>query len=198
VDAVRGRGFVAVVNNVSFLMAPWADLLYSCDSAWWNHYAEELVGFKGERVSIDPKAHGRHGVRTLRKEDGDGLGRRAIRTGCNSGYQLINLAYLRGAKTIVLLGYDMQFSEGDTGRHHFHADHPKPLGNFARGMPKLCASKFPALAKDLSEDGVRVVNCTRQTALSCFERAPLSEVLAQLDPALPVNHPPRAGLMPPT
>jgi hypothetical protein len=172
------------INNVGFLLAPWADILYSCDSAWWAHYADKVRHFAGERVTIDTKLHGRRDMTCLRKEAGEGLGRRAIRTGCNSGYQAINLAYLRGATTIVLLGYDMQ--HGADGRRHFHGDHPAPLGNFATGMPGLCASKFPALASDLSAEGVRVLNCTRQTALSCFERAPLSEVLAQLDPAPPV------------
>lgn len=183
-DAVRGRGTVVAVNN-TVAMAPWADILYSCDSSWWSHYSDPdkapemaavLAGFTGERISIDPLAQ-RFRVRVMRREAGDGLGLRALRTGNNSGYQAINLAFLRGAKTILLLGLDMQHTDGKV---HHHADHPPPLGNFHDSMPALCRGKFPALARDLAGQGVRVINCTRQTALTCFERMPLAAALRSI------------------
>ncbi len=112
---------------------------------------------------------------------GEGLGRTTIRSGSNGGYQAINLVYLLGnrfgAPTIVLLGYDMQHTGG---RHHNHEDHPPPLGNFSVGMPELCRRRMAYLAADLKREGVRIINCSRETALTCFERMPLSKVLAAL------------------
>lgn len=185
IDAVRGRGFVVAINNQVFA-APWADLLFFADHTWAKEYgdpskhpgeAAKLQAFGGERWSSDPRSR-EFGARYISREEGEGLGRTGLRTGCNSGYQVLNLLWHRGARqghTVILLGYDMQHTGG---KHHNHADHPSPLGNFSVGMPQLCARKFPTLAADLKAEGIRVINCTRQTALDCFERMPLSKALA--------------------
>lgn len=185
IDAIRGRGTVVAINNQVF-DAPWADILFTADRSWFEWYgnpwkspdtAAILSSFRGERVSSDRGAQ-KYGFKIVRKENGEGLGRKgAVRTGCNSGYQVINLGFLRGFRTVVLTGFDMQHTEG---RHHNHADHPQSLGNFAVGMPALCQRKFPRLAEDLHREGVRVINCSRETALTCFERMPLSKALAVL------------------
>lgn len=183
IDAVRGRGTVVAINN-QLLAAPWADIFYSCDSSWFEHYtniakepkmARAYMAFRGEKFSIDPKSAA-YGATVLKKESGGGLGAHAIRTGHNSGYQVLNLAAHRGAKTVVLLGYDMGYGPG--GSRHNHGDHPKGLGNF--GQPAMCVAAFPALARDLAAAGVNVVNCSRETALRCFKRMPLSQLLAAL------------------
>lgn len=90
----------------------------------------------------------------------------------NSGYQAINLAYHFGVSRIILIGYDMQRTEG---RSHWHGDHPKGLTN-AEGVAKW-ASRFPQLAADLEREGVEVVNCSKETALNCFKRARLEDVI---------------------
>ena len=92
--------------------------------------------------------------------------------GHNSGYQAINLAYQFGAKRIILVGYDMQHTDGKT---HWHGDHPKSLNN-AAGVEKW-PKHFTQLAKDLDRVGVEVINCTIQTALTCFKQADLRDVL---------------------
>lgn len=96
----------------------------------------------------------------------------AIHHGANSGYQAIGLAYHLGADRIVLIGYDMQHTNGRT---HWHGDHPSGLTN-AFGIEKW-VKNFSALAKDLKEEGVEVVNCSIETALTCFPRADLRDVL---------------------
>ena len=183
IDAVRGRGRVVAINSQIF-DAPWADMLFFSDHSWIKYYgdpdrsprtAQVLKRYRGELWSTDSNSVD-YGATYIEREEGEGLGRKGIRTGCNSGYQVLNLLWLKkSAKTIVLLGYDMQHTGG---KHHNHADHPQPLGNFAQGMPSLCQRKFPALAADLQAEGVRVINCTRDTALRCFERMPLSKALS--------------------
>lgn len=181
IDAIRGRGTVIAINNQLFA-APWADHHYVCDPQWFEEYrklpaaAEAIDSFGGQRWCTHPDGLA-YGCRILETEAGEGLGRKAIRLGSNSGYQAINFAWLMGATTIVLLGYDMQHTGG---RHHNHDDHPRPLGNFCIGMPELCRRRMGHLAADLLREGVRVINCSRETALRCFERKPLSSVLAAL------------------
>lgn len=91
-----------------------------------------------------------------------GLGRDCLHYGNNSGYQAINLAYLFGAKRIILLGYDMHA----IGPRHFFGEHPGSLSSgsdYADWIPR-----FNQLAADLKSEGVEVINCTRSTALHCF------------------------------
>lgn len=90
----------------------------------------------------------------------------------NSGYQAINLAYQFGAAKIILIGYDMQHTGGKT---HWHGDHPKGLTN-AQGIEgwRKC---FTPLAEDLAAIGVDVVNCSNETALTCFRRSTLQAEL---------------------
>lgn len=171
-DSTEGVKVLAVNNTVQ--LAPTADLLYSCGAEWWNHYTELHDKFRGRKVSVIQQ--GLPGdVEQWPTSRKPGLGLDHIRSGNNSGYQAINLAFLEGAAMIVLCGYDMQH---ERGAHHWHADHSPPLGNFSQGMPALCAPKFLQLSRELKENGALVLNCTRRTALECFERMPLAGAFA--------------------
>jgi len=98
--------------------------------------------------------------------------------GSNSGYQAINLAFILGAGEIILLGYDMQKTGG---KQHFFGDHPN-------GPMKVDSDyngwlgNFEKLASDLAGKGVEVINCTRQTALTCFKRMSLEDALSVTAP----------------
>lgn len=90
----------------------------------------------------------------------------------NSGAACIALSADAGAARIILLGYDCQHTGGKT---HWHGDHPKKLGN-AGSVGKWPAA-FAALAKTIPAT-TKVINCSRETALDCFPRAALEDVLA--------------------
>lgn len=96
-----------------------------------------------------------------------------IHQGGNSGYQAINLAYLWGARAIVLLGLDC--GAGPDGKEHWFGQHTHP--KLGKHQPfGMWLAKFPALARDLEIEGVRVINASRRTALDCFERMALEDV----------------------
>lgn len=155
---------VAVTNNTCQL-AKWADVLYACDRAWWDHYRPDFDGVKLSWSSS------KHSIQ-VPYERGGGLGKTRIRSGRNSGYQLVNLVYLLGARLIVLVGYDMQKTNG---QHHWHGAHPKPLKNGSRH--EVWANNFNRLAKDLQSEKIEVINATRQTALTCFERLTIEQAI---------------------
>lgn len=183
VEATRGQGEVIVVND-NWRLAPWAQHLYACDAKWWDHHGEAvLAGFRGhrwtqqsiEKPSSDQKAAiERWRLMSVGGKWEDGLGIDCIHYGENSGYQAINLAYLLGAEQILLLGYDMQRT---SGREHWFGDHPQAL----KTGPDydVWIGHFDVLAKDLKREGVDVINCTRETALTCFPRQSLSEALCE-------------------
>jgi len=167
VNYCKGKGKVIVINN-TYKLAPWAYMLYACDLTWWNHYPEALK-FKGRKASIQYN----HPDVELWPHDNrfNGLGEEILHTGGNSGYQAINLAYIEGAERIVLLGYDMQNTDG---KSHWHGDHEKGLNQ------QTCfhgwIGHFNILAQALDKKGVEVINATRKTALTCFKRKNLYDI----------------------
>lgn len=171
VDYCLGRVDMAIAVNTSYQAVPWARALYAADAQWWSWH-KGVPAFAGARYSVSTEA-ARWGVSILRNTGKEGLETSpdGLRTGHNSGYQAINLAVLYGAKRIVLIGYDMQF--GPKGQRHWHPDHPSE-----RQSPfRTFIQSFASLVAPLSQLGIRVINCTRQTSLTCFTRQPLSEVL---------------------
>lgn len=104
-----------------------------------------------------------------------GLGKVKLHFGSNSGYQAVNLAYLLGAPKIILLGYDMQ---RDGEQVHFFGNHPyhKPGGGPTDSLMQDWCNNFVALARDLKNEDVEVINATRKTALTAFDRLPLEEL----------------------
>lgn len=170
VDLVRGRGIVIAVNRAIDL-APWADILYASDVSWWRRYNPEW--FTGEKLTINE--HGeKFGATVIPFEDGDGFGRSIIRTGYNSGFQALNLAIVRRYDPIILLGYDFQRTGG---RAHCHEDYPEGMGN--AGPVALWLRTMERAAGDTH--GCRVINCSRETAITGFPRMSLEECLDRLD-----------------
>ncbi len=91
--------------------------------------------------------------------------------GFDAGTSAINVALLFGAAEIVLLGYDM------TGGRWFAGEraHPLPIipqSDFDRHMAPL-----PGLANHAELLGVRIVNCSPTSRVTCFERQPLEAFL---------------------
>jgi hypothetical protein len=70
------------------------------------------------------------------------------------------------------VGYDMQFTGGKT---HRRGDHPRGLSNCV-GI-KNFPEKFGPLADGLRRAKIPVINCSIETALTCFDRAKLEDVL---------------------
>lgn len=157
---------------------PDAAHLYACDQKWWRVHIEQVkAGFRGKRYTQwrDPseKAYAEeHGIIPLQGASNAGLGRDKLHYGQNSGYQAINLAYLLGATRIILLGYDMQKTGG---KDHWFGSHPQGLIN---GNYSDFVHNFTQLAEDLRAEGVEVINCSRETALTQFKRADLCAALS--------------------
>ncbi len=111
------------------------------------------------------------GIKQLISLDMPGLSTEqgTIYRGGNSGYQAVNLAYLLGARRILLLGFDMCI-EGK--KRHWFGDHPGKLNmasnykNFARAFESIVPAKY----------GIEILNLSRRTALDCFPRHNLEDL----------------------
>jgi hypothetical protein len=164
VEKVRAAEHPVIVTNTTFRLAPWADVLFGMDSKWWKEYHKEVDSvFTGRKLSTS------HASKVY---DAESLALCPwFPRSLNSGEGAILLAMAGGAKRIVLLGYDCQTGE----RMHWHQDHPKPLGNGAsiKKWPKY----FAGVAKNASRQGIEILNASRSTALTCFPRVTLEDVL---------------------
>jgi hypothetical protein len=172
VEHLEGRARVIVVND-GYRLAPWAEILYACDAKWWTWHRTGLKGFRGRRYGLDAAARSM-GVSILEGTGREGLELRpwGVRTGHNSGYQAINVAVHLGAARIVLLGFDMQRGK-EPKKDHWFGSHP------GGGRPGVDGFRryFETLPAPLKKLRIEIVNCSRRTALECFPRAELREVL---------------------
>lgn len=174
---------VLAVNDAWRLM-PWADALYACDAAWWQHHYG-VAAFRGDKWSSHhangndkiqvAKTYGLQLVAGATKK-GFSTDPSCIHYGGNSGFQAVNLALLFGARRIVLVGFDMHAAGG---KSHFFGEHPPRLRrstNYERFVPA-----FAEAAKSLPKGAI--INATPGSALRCFPMMPLDEAL-RLDVAL--------------
>lgn len=172
IDRVRGLGKVVAINNQIF-HAPWADVLYACDAHWWEEYQDRIPKeFTGERLTVSAY-HYRYGAKRIpsmkSKSPADGFGKGYVYTGQNGGFQALNWEINLQTPVVCLLGYDYQHTGGKKHNHPDHKGKRRRMGN-AAGVAKW-VEYMNAAACDTRQ--TTVINCTRETSLTCFERMEL-------------------------
>lgn len=176
VDYCRGRAKVIAVKD-AVQLAPWADVLYACGadaSRWWQHHGDCLKDFAGLRYTLDPAAAKWATVLQNGGESGLETNPAALRTGKNSSYQAINLAVHLGAIRILVLGLDLAASPH--GHKYFFGN--RPAGQQRPSPFDACLALFATLVAPLRALGITVINCSRQSALTCFPRMPVAQAFA--------------------
>lgn len=95
--------------------------------------------------------------------------------GNNSGYGALNLAVCLGANPIYLLGYDMKHQQEQFGKSsHWHDGHPIP--QMEQTVEKFI-HYFDRIAPGLKKRRVEVINLNPDSALECFPKMHLEEIL---------------------
>lgn len=162
--------------NDAYRIVPSLDAHYACDSGWWNvHYAEiAQQDFPLGMWTQEPhmSAADFPALRRIAGRGGAGLSasQDKIHFGNNSGYQLINLAYLFGITTFILCGYNMS---AVNKKKHFFGDHPQGL-NRTQSYTGFVKNFDTIKPEDL---GIRIINATPQSALTSFEKLTLTQAL---------------------
>lgn len=170
VPLIRGRCRM-LVTNLTFRLAPDADILYAADAGFWQIY-RDAHGFRGMKVAADdrarlycssvlsviiPKRNGRRIddlVLDLPGHVGHGSG--------NSGFQLFNIAISTGAKRILLAGLDY-------GGSHWHPDHPPALHNPSERQLKQWRERFDKQAGVVHDLGIEVFNLSKRSTLKAYK-----------------------------
>jgi hypothetical protein len=137
------------------------------DAAWWREYIAEVErDFQGERWGYVRVPAEYNVIATKGALYPTGWG--------NSGSFAVSLAVVTAPMKIILLGYDC--GVGRDGAKHWHADYPERMGN-AHSI-KRWPYQFGLVGKYAEQHGIRAVNCSRATALTCFERGELEAELS--------------------
>ena len=168
-DYIRGKAKIISIND-AYRVAPWSDLQYACDLKWWDWHRESIEDMPDDRWTTDKTAAQKYKLNYIPGTHADGLSddSKLIHYGKNSGYQAINIAYLKGAARVLLLGYDMRFAED--GRSHWFGDHPDKIRSQYKGW-------FPCFDTIAKENKIEVINCTLTSALSSFPIKDIRRVL---------------------
>lgn len=185
--SLKGRlPVLAIKENVT--LAPWADVVYGCDAAWWK-FRNGLQDFKGLKVTwrgdndhppakfpdlhyVDLDAtQNRFALPQRRYEmifDAPGI----IGSGANSAYQALNLVVQFGAERVLLLGVD------NRGDHWYGRNTWRGANNPSELIFPIWERAFAAAAKQLQARGVEVVNGSPPSALTCFPKQTIEQTLA--------------------
>jgi hypothetical protein len=182
VDYCKGKARAVAIKE-AIRLAPWAEYMYYADDRWFDHHRQEVLAFAGQVATIwdSPKGAGKEmsraampNLRCFRNDGVQGLCESpdGLRTGHNSGYQAIGLAFHMGAKRIVLLGIDMKASAAGE-MHWFKRDYEYS----ERLYQDLMLPNFPSLIEPLARHGVEVINASPDSAIECFPKKTLAEAL---------------------
>lgn len=173
-NRLMGKRTIAI--NKAILSYPRADALYWTDSRVYGWYKKDIDSFKGLKYSIRNHSSYPADINILRKSNKFGLeeAKDALCHGNNSGYAAINLAYLLGAKRIVLLGYDMH---NDGKRSHYHEGYPVPAtgDNIYRDQ---FVPGFEILADLLKQKKVEVYNASMTSSLRVWPKITFEQALS--------------------
>lgn len=176
-EVLPTRWRVITIND-AWKLEPLADIHYYCDQSWIASQKgidfDSLKWVKGdlkEGAGVDER------VRVLRITGQLGFDRdpSCLRHGSNSAYQCIHLAAHLGVSRIVLLGVDMKVALD--GRTHCHNGPRLPAAQFQRTLQQDMLPLFQYLVKPLETRGIEVINANPESALTCWPRMPLTEVL---------------------
>jgi hypothetical protein len=168
-DNLPGR--IVAVNEAGLSLRLDADVMYFSDRRFYDWNNDRLDLFKGRWiVTTQAITRGHEKMRTVKKaapirrrEPFPPLSNDPRRlAGWCSGGRAINLAYLLGASEIVLIGFDMHEKRG-ANYHNMHKGMHVEGRKEAKFMPAI-----EAMASGLADAGVKVINATPGSALTCF------------------------------
>jgi hypothetical protein len=179
VAALRGRlPVIAIKDNVD--LAPWADVVYGCDAAWWRQRTG-LARYPGLKISATRRgiADAYRDIEIVKVEPATdqilfepaGI----IGSGGNSGFQALNLAVQFGADRILLIGFDM---DDRSGTHWYGRNQGTGRSNPGELNFRRWRAAFVRSAPLLKEASVSVVNASPISKLACFPRAGVAATLA--------------------
>lgn len=185
VASLRGRpNSRVIVINSSYLIAPWADVLFFGDDRWWTNETavrnEALKYFEGQIVTVgryvrDARLWHMHKVVPTRR-GGNGLTRdpTGLAMEMTSLQGALNIAFHKQAKRVILIGADNR--AGDNGRRHYHEEHPWVP---TKETWKERAEQLGLAVPFLRDAGIEVINASLISTFTWWPKVDLAQWLGE-------------------
>lgn len=165
--------FIIAINN-AYTVCPQSDVIWGGDARFWDwHYNDIWINETSRFLTISSDAAEKYNIEYVASKSGMFLNfdpERPIRQGYNSSFAALNWAILQGAKDIIFLGLDCKPGKDKT---HFFGEHP-----IAHRSPyHLFIQAFEAAAKQLINTDIKIINCSPDSAVTCFEKKSISDAI---------------------
>jgi len=163
------------------------DVLHGCNYQFWHYYWPQIKDLRCHKWTTRPQLKGTYpGLNYIEERWIDGLSTdpNYIAAHHGTGPQVINLAYHYGCKTMLLIGWDMRFDgkitdRQYTGKRHYFGEYPQALEHWPRTGPN---GELSGLIREVetikpSDYGIEIINCTPESALTCFPMGKLEDYI---------------------
>lgn len=148
---------VGVVTS-AWPLAPWADFLAAQDVAWWLKNPEVHAEFSGAKYSANRI-----------RQDVVRVQSSGISSATNSGVLALEVARLRGAERVIMLGFDQH------GTHYF-GPYKNGLTNTPQHRRQSHKHQFRTWWH-MHKGSLEVLNCTEGSSLTVFPISTLEEAV---------------------
>lgn len=161
---VEQAGIPAIAVNSSWKLARFCEVIYAGDVCWWDAYGKD-IDIDAQLWSCTRQAVAKHKLNH----------HKAI-GGYNSGMRALQFAIEQGADRIILLGFDCSLAHG----LHWHGAHERTKNPDA-GKVREWRRQFKQVSVKARMKGCEVINCSRHTELTCFEKRDLESVIESIN-----------------
>jgi hypothetical protein len=168
------QGRIVLVINDAMLRLPWATAVFSADRTWASKRSKELAQFNGERYlatgTLEPDIPE---ITHLMRDNDPGLSEHPqfLRVRGTSGYGALNLAFLKGAPQIVLLGFDYYAPQ-----QRWYKNYSWPSDTMPSDFQDW-AKEFDSMIPQLKRSRVEVWNANPESRITAFPTITLKEIL---------------------
>lgn len=178
------KGNVICVND-SYKRMNSPDLIVTLDHLWLEKNIEQIKWMSAPVIAAVDESNPRipsSNLTYLKRLHRSGMNVEArfsdnpgeLINGMNSGHAALQVAYLKGAKLIYLLGFDFKEIADKT---HFHAGYPWHNRDNSKRLYPVWAEAFKYTLPQLKMAAVEVFNCSGDSLLTVFPFKAYSEVL---------------------
>lgn len=172
IEFARSKNVNIAVCNDNYRKASDCQIVLAFDYKWWEKYHHDVKAKTNAEMWTGATLAAKHfGLHKLTVLPGYGWSTKygEVHHVGQSGGLLLQCVSWKKPSLILMLGYDMQETDG---KKHWFGDHPASFGH--QKDWKLDLPKFDELAKQAP---CPVINCSRETALTCFPRNKIENIL---------------------
>lgn len=180
-DFSKLKGNICIALNSAYKnIEQYLSAIFWTDNDWASAHYDKLMNFKGYKfqshssggqyIKLNVKGFADSTVLHKIKDFGFTTDVNCV-CGNNSGAQILNFVANLKPHKIILLGYDMGFSNGKT---HWHGGY---IVSDASVYNNLFIPSINSMAPFIEKLGIDVINCNLDSKLNCFRKDNLEKYL---------------------